>query len=226
VRDGVPGSGVKEAGAKGREGRSSAAGRRGRFIAFEGIDGSGKSSTLARVAASVAAEHPGLVATKEETESHLGEAVRRSIRERHDPLTTTFLFVADRVQHVREIERELAAGRHVLCDRFLHSTLAYQAVTLQGRVADPRGFLRGLHAGWCPRPDHVLLFRADPGRCVERTRVRGATTDYERVDFLRHVQDEYLALAAGDPTVRVFDAERDPETLAREATAIVRGWLR
>ncbi len=195
-------------------------------MAFEGIDGSGKSSTMGRVVRALAAEHPGLVATKEETDSPLGEAVRRSIRDHADPLVTTFLFVADRAEHAHSIEAHLAAGRNVLCDRFLHSTLAYQAVTLRGRVPDPAGFLAGLHAGWCLRPDHVLLFKADAERCVERTRKRGATSGYEKADFLRQVQDEYLALARKDPTVTAFDAERDPDILAREATEIVRRWLK
>src|SRR5436853_397290 len=110
-----------------------AAPRRGPFIAFEGIDGSGKSSTMERVAAA------------------------------------------------------LDAGQAVLCDRYVHSTYAYQSVTLAGRIADPRAFLRRLHEPWCPMPDHVLLFRADPARCLERVKRRGQTTQYERIEFLAKV---------------------------------------
>jgi dTMP kinase len=197
----------------------------GRLITFEGIDGSGKSSTLERVAASLRADGHDVVATREETGTERGAWVRRSIAEGWDPLTTTFLFVADRAQHVAEIRVHLDAGRTVLCDRFVHSTLAYQGLTLAGRVADPRAFLLGLHEGWCPMPDHVLLFRADPARCVERVGRRGKTVTYEKVDFLRRVQDAYLDEARRDPRLHVLDAERPLDAVARDALAQVRAWL-
>lgn len=199
---------------------------RGRFIAFEGIDGSGKSSTLARVAAALRQEGHPLVETKEETDTTRGAWVRQSIAEGWDPVATTFLFAADRAQHMREIEAWLAAGKTVLCDRFLHSTFAYQSVTLHGRVPDPRGFVADLHAGWCPLPDKVLLFKADPAKCVERASRRGATAAYEKVQFLDKVQAAYLEEARRDPTrIQLLDAERDIRDVGRDALAIVRTWL-
>ena len=197
-----------------------------RFIAFEGIDGSGKSSTLDRVARALAREGRDVVATREETATERGAWVRRSIEGKWDPLTTTFLFAADRAQHVRDIEAWLAAGKTVLCDRYVHSTYAYQGVTLKGVVPEPRRFLGGLHAGWCPLPDKVLLFRADPARCLERVRKRGQATNYEKAAFLEQVQAAYLAEAEADPgRFHVIEAERDIEELGREALGIVRGWL-
>lgn len=201
-------------------------GVRGRFIAFEGIDGSGKSSTLDRVAKALARDGHDVVATREETATERGAWVRQSIAGKWPPLATTFLFLADRAAHAKEIEAWLAAGKTVLCDRYVLSTYAYQGLTLQGVVPDPRAFLGALHAGWCPLPDKVLLFKADPARCVERVRRRGATTDYEKAGFLSQVQDGYLAEAARDPgRVHVIDAERDIEALGRDALALVRSWL-
>ena len=199
---------------------------RGRLVTFEGIDGSGKSSTMEHVAAALrAAGHP-VEATREETATERGAWVRRSIAEHWDPLTTTLLFVADRAQHVAgEVNPWLQAGKTVLCDRFVHSTLAYQSVTLAGRVPDPRRFLRGLHEPWCPMPDHVLLFKADPVRCLDRVRKRGEATNYEKADFLAKVQDAYLAEAKADPRVVVLDAERPIAELKREAERLVLGWL-
>lgn len=199
---------------------------RGRLIAFEGIDGSGKSSTLARVADALRKEGHDVVATAEETDTPQGRWVRQSIAESWDPVATTFLFAADRAQHVREMQAWLDDGKTVLCDRFLHSTLAYQSVTLQGRMPDPRAFLAGLHAGWCPLPDHVLLFKADPARCIERVRRRGATSAYEKVRFLEQVQAAYLDEAQRDPLrFHVLDAERDILAVGRDAVGIVRSWL-
>jgi dTMP kinase len=199
---------------------------RGQLIAFEGIDGSGKSSTLARVVAALQKDGKSVVATREETASERGGWVRRSITEKWDPLTTTFLFVADRAQHVAELKVLLDAGTHVLCDRFLHSTLAYQGVTLQGRMPDPTSFLRGLHEGWCPLPDKVLLFKADPAKCIERVRKRGQEAPYEKAQFLTRVQDAYLAEARRDAgRFTILDAERDLEVVAQDALAQVKRWL-
>ena len=200
--------------------------RSGSLIAFEGIDGSGKSSTMERVASALRAAGHAVETTREETPSERGAWVRQAIAERWDPLTTTFLFLADRAQHVAEIKPLLAAGKTVLCDRYVHSTYAYQSVTLADRLPDPRAFLRRLHEPWCPMPDHVLLFRADPVRCLERVRDRGEATAYERVEFLARVQDAYLAEARSDGRIAVLDAERPIDQLAQDAEAQVRAWLR
>lgn len=202
-----------------------AAPRRGRFIAFEGIDGSGKSSTLERVAAALRREGRDVVATREETETERGAWVRKAVAERWDPVATTLLFAADRAMHAQEIRAWLDAGRTVLCDRFVHSTYAYQSVTLAGRMPDPRGFLRRLHEPWCPMPDHVLLFRADPARCLERVKRRGEATAYERVEFLARVQEAYLAEARSDGRIAVLEAERDIAAVGEDALRQVRAWL-
>lgn len=199
--------------------------RAGRFIAFEGIDGSGKSSTMERVAAALSKEGLDVVTTREETTTERGAWVRKAVSEGWDPIATTLLFVADRAMHANEINSWLAAGKTVLCDRFVHSTYAYQSVTLADRVQDPRAFLRRLHEPWCPMPDHVLLFRADPARCLDRVRKRGQTTAYEKVDFLHRVQEAYLAEARSDGRIAVLDAERDIAAVGVDALAQVKAWL-
>lgn len=198
----------------------------GRLIAFEGIDGSGKSSTLDRVAKALVREGHDVVATREETPSERGAWVRQSIAGKWDPLTTTFLFLADRAEHVREMRAWLDAGKTVLCDRYVHSTYAYQGTTLRGTLPDARRFLAGLHDGWCPLPDKVLLFKADPARCLARVQRRGQVTNYEKAAFLGEVQAAYLEEARLDaPRFHVIDAERDIEELGRDALGVVRGWL-
>jgi dTMP kinase len=198
---------------------------RGLFIAFEGIDGSGKSSTLERVAAALRADGHDVVATREETATERGGWVRKAVAEGWDPVATTLLFAADRAMHAGEIRAWLDAGRTVLCDRYVHSTYAYQSVTLAGRIPDPRAFLRRLHEPWCPMPDHVLLFKADPARCLDRVRKRGQATAYERVEFLARVQEAYLAEARSDGRIQVVEAERDLRALADDAIQQVRAWM-
>ena len=198
---------------------SSVASRAGRFIVFEGIDGSGKSTAVAAAARHAVANGHAVWTTREESTGPTGEWVRRSIQERWDPLATTFLFLADRAQHLRDIEAHRANGEHVLCDRYLHSTLAYQSVTLRGRVPDPASFLRGLHAAM-PLPDHVILLRVQPERAMSRLTARSSLTPYEKAAFLGQVQDAYLALAAADPSrFTVVDANR---TMAEVQTDVDR----
>jgi dTMP kinase len=194
------------------------------FVSFEGIDGSGKSTALDRVATALRHDGVQFHLTREETDGPTGEAVRRSIRERWDPLATAFLFAADRAQHVAEL-RPLLSG-HVLCDRFVHSTYAYQGALLEGRVPDVDGFLRGLHAGWCPMPDRVVLFDLDAQAAVQRTERRGATTPYEKVEFLEKVRARYLAMARQEPArFVVVDASRAADAVAADALQAVRKLL-
>lgn len=199
---------------------------RGRFITLEGIDGSGKSSTLARITAALRRDGVAVWATREETQGPTGEWVRRAIAEDWPPIATAFLFAADRARHVQEIEAHLAAGDNVLCDRFIHSTLAYQSVTLAGLVTDAKAWLKDLHAPWCPQPDRVILFDSDPEKAVARAARRGVTTPYEKVAFLKRVRQNYQAMAKSDPQrFVVLDADRGMDELAASALAAVRAAL-
>jgi len=164
--------------------------------------------------------------TREETSGPSGAWAKQAVAEGWPPLATMFLFVADRARHCVEIEARLAAGEHVLCDRFLHSTLAYQAETLAGIVPKPVPFLRGMHEGWCPQPDRVLLFDSDPTKAVARVQRRGAVTPYEKVAFLEKVRGNYLAMAHAEPArFAVLDADRDMRDLGAAALAAVRAAL-
>lgn len=186
---------------------------------FEGIDGSGKSTAIRAVADAL--DRDDVVVTREETETWRGDAVRRHIEEHGDPWATLHLFLADRAAHVPEIQAHLEAGQHVLCDRFLHSTLAYQSVTLDGQVDDVTGHLRGLHDPWCITPDHVLLFDVDPTVALERIHGRGDATPYEKVGFLERVRAVYGRLATQEGFT-VIDASRAPTEVAAAALEAVR----
>jgi dTMP kinase len=204
---------------------------RGTLIAFEGIDGSGKSTCIARVAEGLRSGGLDVAATREETQSTTGDWVRRSVQEKWDPLATTFLFLADRARHVQEIEAWRNAGRHVLCDRYVHSTYAYQGVTLARNGTFPTAldalpFLQGMHLPWCPQPDHVLLFTCDPEAAVRRVQERGAATPYEKTAFLAQVQETYRVLAQRDAArFTVIDSDRHIDAVANDAAAIVRRLL-
>lgn len=185
----------------------------GRFIVFEGIDGSGKSTAIRSVAKHLAAS--GTVwQTREETETPYGALVRQSIQEKAPALSTAFLFLADRAQHIPEIRRHLEQG-DVLCDRFAHSTLAYQSVTLAGDFDEPIEMLRDWHRPLDLWPDHVLLLDLPADVAVARAQGRGATTPYEKVAFLEQVREAYLKLAQVESErFTIIDATQPAEDVA------------
>ncbi len=199
---------------------------RGRFIVFEGIDGSGKSTVSRRVAGHLAERGEDVHWTMEPTDTAAGRAVRAAIEGRHEPVSTTLLFVADRIQHAHALESRLADGQTVVCDRYLHSTLAYQGVTLAGRpdVPDPTAWLRDLHAHVALRPDRVVLLDLPAEAALARAEARGATDPFEKVDFLERVRAAYLDLAAAEPErIRVVDAAGTPDAVfARALDAVDR----
>lgn len=179
------------------------------FITFEGLDGSGKSTHLKHAAEWLQEQGVAFETTREPGGTHLGQAIRGIFldpeRGHIDGRVEAMLMFADRRQHLVEmIEPALAAGRHVLCDRFTDSTLAYQGA---GRGVD-REVLLGIDrlATHHRRPDHTLLFDLPAELAQQRgqshARRAGAGVDRldaEGLDFYRRVREGFLALAAAEP---------------------------
>lgn len=203
----------------------------GFFVTFEGLDGSGKTSHLKRVAAALAAlgVHHGV--THEPGGTPFGNALREVfLSPKHhaaDGVVEVLLVFAGRRQHLIErIEPALAAGRHVLCDRFTDSTVAYQGhgrgVPLEVIDAVDRVATGGR------RPDRTLLFDLPEEQARERGHQRrrrhGAVDrlDAEDLGFYRRVRRGFLELAAADPErFRLIDSSGSVEaTSARVRTAL------
>lgn len=179
------------------------------FITFEGLDGSGKSTHLERAARWLdEAGVPHLV-TREPGGTELGAAIRHVFLDRRfrgmDGTIELLLVFASRRQHLIEvIEPALAAGRHVLCDRFTDSTRAYQG-SGRGVSAEVIDRVDELATGG-RRPDRTLLFDLPAetarrrGHSEPRRRSGGVDRlDAEEVDFYRRVREGFLALAAREP---------------------------
>jgi len=178
------------------------------FVVLEGIDGSGKTSVAKTVHETLVAEGRDAVLTSEPTRTWLGEAVRRGIEEDTEPVTESFLFLADRAAHTVHIREWLAAGKTVVCDRYTDSTLAYQGARLEGRVPDPVGWLRALSARVAIDPDLILLLRIPPRVGLERIASRDKRVRFEEAAFLERVAALYDALARENTRYRVLDASR------------------
>jgi dTMP kinase len=201
-----------------------------RFITFEGIEGSGKSTQAARAAEFLAGHAVELVSTREPGGTGIGDAVRRILLDPANagmaPMTELLLVGAARVQHVEEvILPALAEGKVVLCDRFEDSTRAYQGfgrqipenlVTLLCSLtaADLKPgltFLLDLPPEEGLRRAHGRNSEQAPGAARREDRI-----DREEIEFHRRVRDGYLLLAREHPgRFRVVNAQESPDKIAR-----------
>lgn len=196
----------------------------GRFFVFEGIDGSGKSTVSRLFAERLTSNGLSVEWTAEPTSGWIGEQVRRANKEAHSAFAETLLYVADRAEHTAHIAGWLEAGRSVVCDRYVGSTLAYQSVTLHpylgSRALD---WLRTVNEPFVIRPDATFLLRIDPDLAMGRMSQRREREKFEKVEFLRRVSAVYDRLAQEDPSYIVVDASRSmDEVLDQVWSAIVR----
>lgn len=199
-------------------------GRRGLFVAFEGADGSGKSTQARAVAERLRASGREVLLTREPGGSDLGEAVRGLLLDpAHAPVdarTEALLFAAARAAHVaRTVRPALAGGAVVLTDRYVDSSIAYQgAVRGLGRER-----IAALNA-WATedlRPDLTVLLDVDAatadGRRAARHAGGGAAPDRMEQETARAhetLRAAFRAQAAEDPhRYLVLDAAAPPEEL-------------
>ena len=157
-------------------------GRRGKFITFEGLDGSGKSTQLERLAATLRESGVDVVSTREPGGTAIGESVRAVLLNSRtrglDAHAEMALMFASRAQLIAEmILPALEAGKWVLCDRFTDSTEAYQGA---GRKLGSDPVLR-LHEILCGGlwPDLTILMDTDVSASVTRARRRNQAADSE-----------------------------------------------
>lgn len=173
---------------------------RGVFLTFEGIEGSGKTTQLRRLAAHLAAKGVPHLVTREPGGTPLADRIRELLLSPREetvfPETELLLYEAARAQHVREaILPALEAGKAVLCDRFCDATTAYQGHA-RGFGAEEVARLNRFAAGGLI-PDLTLLFDLPPETGFARLAARGRAVDrmeLEPLSFHRAVREGYLRL--------------------------------
>ena len=196
---------------------------RGRFIVVEGIDGSGKSTLSARLAAHLEARGARVLRTREPGGTPISEKIRALLLDPANaamvPWTEFFLYMASRAQLVEEIVRPaLAAGTHVICDRYYHSTAAYQGAA--GRIGLPVVLHVAQRIARFQRPDLVLLLDLPPRVARGRDGDRRDRVESKGAAYQERVRRGFLRMARGDRRFRVIDASRpadDVFALARKA---------
>jgi dTMP kinase len=160
---------------------------RGQLIAFEGLDGCGKSTQVTRLAAALRAAGHDVVETREPTNGKYGQRIRSLAKSGGSVSHAEELrwFVEDRREHVAAVvEPALSAGRVVICDRYFLSTVAYQGA----RGADADEVLESSEAEF-PIPDLVVLLEITPDAGLARVHERGRAIEshFEEVEYLMAV---------------------------------------
>jgi dTMP kinase len=200
---------------------------RGVLITFEGVEGSGKTTQMTRLARSLTRQGYRVERTEEPDGTALGIAIRRLFDRHPRPLAEMFLFMAARHQHVAEkIRPWLRNGRLVLCDRYTDATVAYQG---HGRGLDPDVIREmNLRATGGILPNLTLLFDLPPAEGLRRIAARRLDHfEQQALAFHRRVRRGYLEIQRAEPKrVRLIQAARDPETVARQVEATVAEFLR
>jgi len=196
---------------------------RGRLITLEGIDGTGKSTQIASLAAALRDAGFKVLELREPGGTSIGEAIRKILLDSRNTgmfqESELLLFTAARAQLVREIILPaLLAGTWVICDRFLDSSLAYQGY---GRGLDLAMIdtINSFAVDGC-RPDLTILLDMPVTSAATRLSNRQGKADrldVESMAFMQRVREGYLAAAAREPgRFIIVDAEKPEEHLAQE----------
>lgn len=200
---------------------------------MEGVEGSGKTTQLGRLAGRLRGEGYPVLVTREPGGTPVAEKLRalllQTARERMLPECEALLIFAGRSQHVAHVIRPaLRQGAIVLCDRFSDSTLAYQGYARGLDLARLGAFDHFATQGL--RPDLTLLFDVPVSRGLgRRARERKGQNrlDREHRRFHRRVRSGYLDLAARHPRrIKVIDGRAAPEAVAARVAAIVHSYLK
>ena len=202
-----------------------------RFVTFEGIEGSGKTTQIQLLSTHLEERGVDHVLTREPGGTMIGDQVRRLVLDPAVPMVPAselLLYAAARAQHLAQVIRPaLDDGRMVLCDRFTDATIAYQGYG-RGLSIDLIGRLHALEA-LALVPDRTLLFDLEPAAALERARRRDISkavdeTRFEALglEFHERVRAGYLELARRHPDriVRI-DARGAPAEVQERVRAAV-----
>lgn len=179
----------------------------GKFITFEGIDGSGKSTQLRMIASELRVRGFEVLTTMEPGGTPLGRRLRAAFLETEEnvaPLAELLLFAADRAQHVNFlIKPALVEGKIVISDRYADATFAYQGAGRGFSEETVNEVIKLATDGL--KPDLTLFFDIAVEKAIARTNARSNEEtqknrmDLETLDFYERVRSAYLGIAKREP---------------------------
>ena len=202
---------------------------RGRFIVFEGIDGAGKTTQINLLAKYLSEQGRAVYCTAEPTETVSGGLLRDALSgvSRRTVCEMAAMFVFDRINHnvnpVNGIQKMLADGFDVICDRYYYSSLAYQ-----GSGTDPE-WVSNMNLN-CPeimRPDVCIFLDLTPEQSMARINRGRATQEiYENEEKLTQVRNQFYRVfeqLRERDNIQIVDAYRSVEEIHRDIVALVTG---
>ncbi len=195
------------------------------FIVLEGLDGCGTTTQTALLAKKL--EDSGIpgARTNEPTDGSIGRFIRSVLQKKEsvDPFTLALLFSADRNEHVYGndgIVRLAEAGKMVICDRYLFSSLAYQSLFIDyDTVAELNRYY--------PLPEYLFYIDLSPEECQKRMAARGEEAElFERLELQRKIEANYkktLALLSGsDMKTIVIDGRASKQDIHRQICEVLK----
>ncbi len=180
------------------------------FIVLEGIDGSGKGEMIKRLEVFLKEKGHDVIVTREPTDSQYGKQIRKILAEEKDPKANAQkcfeLYVKDREEHVKEIEKWLEQGNIVICDRYYYSTIAYQnaqGIDVEELIAANIEFRT---------PDLTLILDLPPEVSLERISKARAIEKFEKIEFMKTLRQNFLDLKNKlDDNIKIIDASKTKE---------------
>ena len=199
--------------------------KKGFFIVFEGIEGSGKSFQINRLYKKLKKKNLKVIKTREPGGTKSSELIRNLIlkdyfekdkKEKFDKYTDTLLYLAARNEHIKnKIEPALKAKKVVICDRFINSTYAYQVVgkKVEKKFIDNihKKILRGV------KPDMTFILKTSMTSSTRRLKKRKLKNRYDKFkrSFYISAQKAFLSQAKNKKDYFVLDSSKDDTTLEK-----------
>ena len=192
--------------------------KRGFLIVIEGIDGAGKTTHARKLVRWLRKKGIRARYTFEPTRGAIGRILEKMASKRKvDVRVEALLFAADRIDHLNKIIRPLLEkGFIIISDRYVHSSIVYQSVTVgdQGWVEELNKFAE--------KPDLVILLDVDPETGLKRIKRKRAR--FERIEILKKVREKYLELAEREG-FKVINANRGVEEVFEDVKSSVEKFL-
>ena len=200
-----------------------------KFITLEGIEGSGKTSSIKSITNVLDNKNISYIVTREPGSSSIGRELRSILLDTKTEISSEvelMLMLADRKDHVEKIIKpNLEAGNWVVSDRFMDSSIAYQG---GGRMLDKKmihSFSKNLNL---PNPNLTLLFDVPVEISLSRVKARGVLDRFEReeLDFHNRIREAYLELAEQNVNrIKIVDSTKEIEDMLKSVQKIIENFF-
>ena len=165
------------------------------FITLEGIDGSGKTSIAKKLANFYEENGKNVFLTEEPTKLIMD--VKSLMEKDLDVFSRIFIFMADRVEHIKLIKEKISSGFIVICDRYVDSTLAYQGAILKNILngnENAYNYMMNIYRPFSLEPDKIIYLDVDPRKGIER-KDKNKREYFEKLEYLKEVRNYYIYLS-------------------------------